>query len=112
MKSTTAWGQQAARVAEDAQLQREAQLVAVTPPDPDVLQVLVAQRVVAQQVRLALRKGKQGRPLPAGQDGSPCHALSLKRMRHVDWDTAYDTWKGSPEAARDVVSQTFVCDTC
>ena len=34
---------------------------------PDVLQVLVAQGVVAQQVRLALRKGKQGRPLPAGQ---------------------------------------------
>ena len=70
-------GQQTARVAEDAQLQREAQLVAGTPPDLDVLQVLVAQGVVAQQVRLALRKGKQGRPLPAGQDGSPCHALSL-----------------------------------
>ena len=34
-----------------------------TPPGPDVLQVFVAQGVVAQQVRLALRKGKQGRPL-------------------------------------------------
>ena len=31
-------GQQTARVAEDAQLQREAQLVAGTPPDLDVLQ--------------------------------------------------------------------------
>ena len=40
------------RVAEDAQLQREAELVAGTPPDPDVLQILVAQGVVAQQVRL------------------------------------------------------------
>ena len=33
--------QQAARVAEHAQLQREAQLVAGAPPGPDVLQVLV-----------------------------------------------------------------------
>ena len=67
--------QQAARVAEDAQLQRETQLVVGASPGPDVLQVLVAQGVVAQQVRLALRQGEQGRPLPAGQDGSPCHAL-------------------------------------
>ena len=68
---------QAARVAEHAQLQREAQLVAGTPPGPDVLQVFVAQGVVAQQVGLALRKGKQGRPLPACQNGSPSHSLSL-----------------------------------
>ena len=40
------------------------------------LQVFVAQRVVAQQLRLVLRKGKQGRPLSAGQNGSPSHALS------------------------------------
>ena len=39
------------RVAQRAQLQREAELVAGTPPGPDVLQVFVAQRVVAQQVR-------------------------------------------------------------
>ena len=76
-RNELARGQQPARVAEDAQLQREAQLVAGTPPHLDVLQVLVAQGVVAQQVRLALRKGKQGRSLPAGQNGSPCHALSL-----------------------------------
>ena len=49
-------------------------------PEADVLQVFVAQGVVAQQVRLALRKGKQGRPLPAGQDGSPCHSLSLEPL--------------------------------
>ena len=71
-----AGNQQSARVAEHAQLQREAQLVAGAPPGPDVLQVLVAQGVVAQQVRLALRQGEQGRPLPAGQDGSPCHSRS------------------------------------
>ncbi len=52
--------QQAARVAEHAQLQREAQLVAGAPPGPDVLQVFVAQGVVAQQVRIALREGEQG----------------------------------------------------
>ena len=39
--------QQAARVAEHTQLQREAQLVAGTPPCPDVLQVFLAQGVVA-----------------------------------------------------------------
>ena len=43
--------------------------VAGASPGPDVLKVLVAQGVVAQQVRLALRQGEQGRPLPAGQDG-------------------------------------------
>ena len=69
--------QQAARVAEHAQLQREAQLVAGAPARLDVLQVFVAQRVVAQQVRLVLRERKQGRPLSAGQDGSPSHSLSL-----------------------------------
>ncbi len=36
-----------ARVAEYAQRQRETQLVAGTPPSPDVLQVFVAQGVVA-----------------------------------------------------------------
>ena len=60
--------QQAARVAEHAQLQREAQLVAGTPLGSDVLQVFVAQGVVAQQVRLALRQGEQGRP-SAGWSG-------------------------------------------
>ena len=59
---------QAARVAEHAQLQREAQLVAGPPPGPDVLRVVVAQGVVAHQVRLALRKVNQGRPLPAGSE--------------------------------------------
>ena len=65
MKSTTAGGTNspgASRrpgVAEHAQLQREAQLVAGTPPGPDVLQVFVAQGVVAQQVGLALRKGNR-----------------------------------------------------
>ena len=63
-----AGSQQAARVAEHAQLQREAQLVAGASPGPDVLQVLVAQRVVPQQVRLAVRQGEQGRPLP-GRSG-------------------------------------------
>ena len=49
--------QQVARVAEHPQLQREAQLVAGPTPGPDVLQILVAQGVVAQQIRLALRQG-------------------------------------------------------
>ena len=74
--------QQAARVAEHAQLQREAQLVAGASPGPDVLKVLVAQGVVAQQVRLALRQGEQGRPLPAGQErfSVPCsQSLDLQR---------------------------------
>ena len=54
---------------------------AVSPDRSDVrqtaairLQVFVAQRVVAQQVRLVLRERKQGRPLSAGQDGSPSHS--------------------------------------
>ena len=42
-------GQQAARIAQRAELQREAQLVAWAPPRPDI------------EGRLALRKGKQGR---------------------------------------------------
>ena len=66
-----AGSQQAAGVAAHVQLQREAQLVAGASPGRDVLQVLVAQGVVPQQVRLALRQGEQGRPLPARQDGSP-----------------------------------------
>ena len=41
-----------------ARLQREAQLVAWTPPGPDVLRVVTAQGVVAPQVRLTWRKGK------------------------------------------------------
>ena len=62
---------------EHARLQREAQLVAGTPPGPDVLQVVIAQGVVAPPVHLTWRKGKRGRSLPACQNGSPCHALSL-----------------------------------
>ena len=73
-RNELARSQQAARVAEHAQLQREAQLVAGAPSRLDVLQVFVAQRVVAQQVRLVLRERKQGRPLSAGQDGSPSHS--------------------------------------
>ncbi len=56
-------------------------------------------------------EGQTG-PTSAGRSGRfsvPCSFT--ERMRNVDWDTAYDTWKGSPEAARDIVSQTFVCDT-
>ena len=87
--------QQAARVAEHAQLQREAELVAGAPPHTDVLQVLVAQGVVPQQVRLALRQGEQGRPLPAGQDGSPCHSLSLDVCR-----TLNETWNKIRGGAR------------
>ena len=48
---------------------------------PMFLQVLVAQGVVPQQVRLASRQGEQGRPLPPSQDGSPCHSLSLGLQR-------------------------------
>ena len=59
-RNELARSQQAARVAEHAQLQ-----------------VFVAQRVVAQQVRLVLREREQGRPLSAGQNGSPSHSLSL-----------------------------------
>ena len=40
-----------------SELQREAQPVAGTPPGHDAPQVFLAERVVAQQVRLALRKG-------------------------------------------------------
>ena len=67
MKSTTAGGTNSPGASKRPgrsthSLQREAQLVAGTPPGSDVLQVFVAQGVVAQQVGLALRKGKQGRP--------------------------------------------------
>ena len=100
-------GQQSTRVAEDAQLQREAELVAGTPPDLDVLQVLVAQGVAPR-----VAEGKTG-PTSAGRSGRfsvPCSFTG--RMRNVDWDTAYDTGRGSPEAGRALVSQTSVCDTC
>ena len=43
----------------------------------DVLQVVIAQGVAAPQVRLTWRTGKQGRPRPACQHGSPGHARSL-----------------------------------
>ena len=72
-RNELARGQQAARVAERAELQRETQLVARAPPRPDVEQIFIAQGVVTQQVRLALRKGKQGRPLSARQNHSPSH---------------------------------------
>ena len=59
--------QQPARVAEHAQLQREAQLVAGAPPGPDVLQVLVAQGVAAAgPPRVAA--GRTG-PTSAGRSG-------------------------------------------
>ena len=76
-RNELARSQQSARVAEHPQLQREAQLVARATPVPHVLKVFVAQGVVAQQIRLTLRKGKQGRSLPACQNDSPSHSLSL-----------------------------------
>ena len=44
---------------------------------PMFCKVFLAQGVVAQQVRLVLRKGKQGRPRLACQNGSPSHSHSL-----------------------------------
>ena len=85
-RNELARSQQAARVAEHAQLQREAQLVAGTPPGPDVLQVFVAQGVVAQQVGLALRKGKQGPPA-AGLSERFSEPFSFsRRMRGIESD--------------------------
>ena len=66
-------------------LQREAQLVAGAPPGPDVLQVFVAQGVVARQVRPALRKGKQGRPLPACQKERAIGAPWITSARKGVW---------------------------
>ena len=70
--------QQAPGVTQDAQLQREAQLVARPPPGGDVLQILVAQRVVAQQLRLVLWQREESRPLPAGQNRPACHFFLLQ----------------------------------
>ena len=69
--------QQAPGITQDAQLQRETQLVAGPAPGGDVVQILIAQRVVAQQLRLALGQGEQGRPLSAGQYGPACHRFFL-----------------------------------
>ena len=84
MKSTTgarhefARRQQAPGVTQDAELQREAQLVARPAPGGDVLQILVAQRVVAQQLRLVLWQREDSRPLPAGQNRPARHLFFLQ----------------------------------
>ena len=70
--------QQATRVSQDAELQREDQLVAGPAPGVDVLQALVAQRVVAQPVRFALWHAEEGRSLSAGKNGPACHLFFLQ----------------------------------
>ena len=67
-RNKLARSQQAARVAEHAQLQREAQLVAGTPPGPDVLQVFVAQGVGGAAGPPRVAEGKTG-PTSAGWSG-------------------------------------------
>ena len=54
-------------------------------PDPDVLLLFLAQGVVAQQVHRALRKGKQGRPLPASLSERFAEPFSIaQRMQDID----------------------------
>ena len=62
-------GQQSARVAEDAQLQREAQLVAGTPPEPDV-ERRRARRLEARPPRPQPRPSGQHRAGPVGPSAS------------------------------------------
>ena len=95
-----------------ASARRDAQLVAETPPSHDVLQVSVAQGVVAQQDRLALRKGKQGRPRPGVSARFSEPRAFARRIQDIESDTGYDTRRRPSDGARGGVSQTAVYDTC
>ena len=62
-----------AGIAECAQLQREAEAVAIATPAPDVREVCIAQDVVAEQGRLVGWQGEQRLALPGGEDGASSH---------------------------------------
>ena len=63
-----------------------------------------------QQVRLAFRQGEQGRPLPAGQDGSSCHSLSLDVCRTLTRSTSTTT--SPPASATTGRDSTAACGPC
>ena len=76
---------------------REAQLVAGTPPGPDVLQVVIAQG------------GLTSSGLSARVSVPCCFA---RRLQDIESDTGYDTRRRVPEGVPARVSQTTVDDTC
>ncbi|EGL65145.1 transposase TnpA for transposon Tn5393 [Agrobacterium sp. ATCC 31749] len=53
-----------AGIAEDAQLQGEAESVVSAPALPDVAEILIAKSIVLQQIRLRGRQAQQRIPLP------------------------------------------------
>lgn len=61
-----AWSQHPAGMAEGAQLKGEAESVVSAPTLPDVAEILIAQRIVLQQIRLRGRQAQQRIPLPIG----------------------------------------------
>ena len=74
-------------------------LFVAASPSPDVQKVLVAQGVVAQQVRVALRQGEQGRPLPAERNGPrlPRGPSAARPVSEINTSRRPDVATSAPE---------------
>ena len=70
--------QNAPRISEGAELEREAQPVVCAAPQPDLLDVVVGQRVMAQQRGFVRGKVEQRRALAHAPDVSSWHVPSLR----------------------------------
>ena len=81
---STVWGnglprhQNPPRISKGAKLEREAQPVVPTAPHPDLLDVVVGQRVMAQQGGCVRGQLEQGRALARAPDASSRHVPSLR----------------------------------
>jgi hypothetical protein len=58
-RNQLAWSQHPTGITQDAQLQGEAEPVVSSPALPDVPEILIAQRIVFQQIRLRSRQPQQ-----------------------------------------------------
>jgi hypothetical protein len=67
----------AARIAQDAELQRETETVVGTPALPDVPEILIAESVMLQQITLIDRQAEQRFALAIGQGYATRHICSF-----------------------------------
>ena len=70
--------QKPARISEGAELEREAQPVVSPAPHPDMLDVVVGQRVMAQKGGFISGQVQQGAALARAPDASSRHTPSLR----------------------------------
>ena len=66
------------RISKDTKLEREAQPVVSPAPHPDMFDVVVGQRVMAQQGGFVRGQVEQGRALARAPDASPRHIPTLR----------------------------------